>query len=134
MQGPGLTLQAASKFDAVHEAERLDRLTERALMTTSGRVQQFSAAVKRDESVSLIAMPDASQELTSTFRFSAHHFFLVLLQKLPPLMPRTEYSPRITAVTTDRGSAFDEKMAKVSDRPFSPVHHKQQTFQETLVM
>ena len=76
MQGPGLTLQAASKFDAVHEAERLDRLTERALMTTSGRVQQFSAAVKRDESVSLIAMPDASQELTSTFRFSAHHFFL----------------------------------------------------------
>eukprot|EP00891_Asterochloris_glomerata_P007339 jgi/Astpho2/7339/Aster-01934 len=103
-KGPGLTLQAASKYDAVHEAERLDRLTERALMTNSGRVQQFSAAVKRDDN------------------------------KLPPLMPRTEYSPRITAVTTDRGSAFDEKMAKVSDRPFSPVHHKQQTFQETLVM
>lgn len=61
LQGPGLTLQAASKYDAVHEAERLDRLTERALMTKSGRVQQFSAAVKRDDNVSLIAMPDAPQ-------------------------------------------------------------------------
>ena len=61
LQGPGLTLQAASKYDAVHEAERLDRLTERALMTNSGRVQQFSAAVKRDDNVSLTAMPDAPQ-------------------------------------------------------------------------
>ena len=75
LQGPGLTLQAASKYDAVHEAERLDRLTERALMTTSGRVQQFSAAVKRDDNVSLLAMPGASQSSRQP-SISAHQFTL----------------------------------------------------------
>ena len=74
LQRPGVTLQAASKYDAVDEPGRLDRLTEEALMTTNGHVQQFSAAVKRDENMSHIAMPDAPHSSCQPFNMQTHQY------------------------------------------------------------